>query len=222
MPSLKEQWEATPLWQRALIVFVLPFTFVGALWFYVIKPDIERKEKLVSQKTELRKEIEKYRRMIRPGVLERLEKELEELKAVEEKRREELKEVVGVIPTVEEMERVFGEINAVALSQDLVITRIAVSDPQTRNFQLVEGKDGKFVKVLSQTNQKEGQKPPPGIPVTTATISMSLEGKTQNIYLFLQSLHRRGLVSYPKSVKIKPLKKDTVGADVVIDVILQK
>lgn len=213
MPSLKEQWEATPLWQRALIVFVLPFTFVGALWFYVIKPDIERKEKLVSQKTELRKEIEKYRRMIRPGVLERLEKELEELKAVEEKKREELKEVVGVIPTVEEMERVFGEINAVALSQDLVITRIAVSDPQTRNFQLVEGKDGKFVKV---TNQKQG------VPVITATISMSLEGKTQNIYLFLQSLHRRGLVSYPKSVKIKPLKKDTVGADVVIDVILQK
>jgi len=43
-----------------------------------------------------------------------------------------------------------------------------------------------------------------GIPITTMEVSMNLEGYTRNVYGFLEALYRQGLVSYPKSVNLKP------------------
>ena len=235
MASFKEQWEAAPLWQRVIVVLILPAVLVGAIWFYVIKPDMETRDRLVSQREQLKQEIAKYRRLIRPQVIENLKKQLEELKKKEEEKRKELEKVVGDIPTQEEIEKVFGEINSIALSNNLVITRIAISQPRVKNFQLTEKDGKKMVKlVAAQPEQRRGrrtarrgkkqqQPQAAGVPVTTMEVAMSLEGTTRSVYGFLGKIYEKGLVSYPKSVKIKPLRdRGLVSADVVIDVILQK
>ena len=236
MASFKEQWEAAPLWQRVIVVLILPTVLVGAIWFYVIKPDMETRDRLVSQREQLKQEIAKYRRLIRPQVIENLKKQLEELKKKEEEKRKELEKMVGDIPTQEEIEKVFGEINSIALSNDLVITRIAISQPRVKNFQLMEKDGKKMVKlVAAQSEQrrrgrrtarrgkKQQQPQAAGVPVTTMEVAMSLEGTTRSVYGFLRKIYEKGLVSYPKSVKIKPLRdRGLVSADVVIDVILQK
>ena len=236
MASFKEQWEAAPIWQRVIVVLILPAVLVGAIWFYVIKPDMETRDRLVSQREQLKQEIAKYRRLIRPQVIENLKKQLEELKKKEEEKRKELEKVVGDIPTQEEIEKVFGEINSIALSNDLVITRIAISQPRVKNFQLTEKDGKKMVKLVAaqpeqrrrgrrtaRRGKKQQQPQAAGVPVTTMEVAMSLEGTTRSVYGFLRKIYEKGLVSYPKSVKIKPLRdRGLVSADVVIDVILQK
>ncbi len=236
MASFKEQWEAAPIWQRVIVVLILPAVLVGAIWFYVIKPDMETRDRLVSQREQLKQEIAKYRRLIRPQVIENLKKQLEELKKKEEEKRKELEKVVGDIPTQEEIEKVFGEINSIALSNNLVITRIAISQPRVKNFQLTEKDGKKMVKLVAaqpeqrrrgrrtaRRGKKQQQPQAAGVPVTTMEVAMSLEGTTRSVYGFLRKIYEKGLVSYPKSVKIKPLRdRGLVSADVVIDVILQK
>ena len=226
MANFKEQWEAAPLWQRAIVVLIFPVVIVGAIWFYVIKPDMERRDKLISERNQLRQEIEKYRRLIRPQVIENLKKQLEELRKEEEQKRKELEQVVGKIPTQEEIEKVFGEINSIALSKNLVITKIAVSRPQVRRFQLIDKGDRKIVKPVNTNPQQRGRKPQTqttGVPVTTVEVALSLEGTTDSVYGFLKKIYEKGLVSYPKSIRIKPVAdKGMINADVVIDVILQR
>jgi len=90
MPSLKEQWEATPLWQRMVAAVALPIVAIGAVWMYVVKPDMDTKDRLVKEKQQLNQEIAKYKRLIRPGALKKLEEQLENLKKEEEIKRREL------------------------------------------------------------------------------------------------------------------------------------
>ncbi len=234
--NLKEQWEAAPLWQRVILVVIFPTVVIGAIWFYVIKPDIEKKKRLIQEKIQLAQEINRYRKLIRPEVLENLKKQLEGLKEQEEEKKKELERVIGKIPSRKEIEKVFGEISRIASARNLVITRIVLSEPKVQNLQLIEVEGKKFVKVMVQQQQKQqargfrsqqkkkrtSQKTD-GVPVTVMEISMSLEGRTEDVYSFLKSIHRKGLVSYPKSVKIKPIENEgMVNANVVIDVILQE
>ncbi len=237
LERLKQQWAIAPLWQRLLIVIIAPVVVIVAVYFYAIKPNVEKKKELEAQVVQLKQEIDKYTRMIRPGVLKKLEKQLEELKKEEEQTKEELEKVVGKIPTREEIERILGEINFMAGIRNLVITRIAVSQPRVTNLQLVESGDQRVVKVVStqqgnrnqqqqqRGNQKGQQKQQAqvGIPVTTMELQMTIEGTTSDLYGFLESLYRKGLVSYPRSVRISPVKNaNIVTAQVVIDIILQR
>ena len=230
LEKIKQQWAIAPLWQRLLIVIIAPAVVIGALYFYMIKPNIEKKKELEGQVAQLKQEIDKYTRMIRPGVLKKLEKQLEDLKKQEEETKEELEKVVGKIPTREEIERILGEINFMAGIRNLVITRLAVSQPRVTNLQLVEAGEQKIVKVVStqQGNQRQqqggqNQQAQVGIPVTTMEVQMTIEGTTSDLYGFLESLYRKGLVSYPKSVRISPVKNaNIVTAQVVIDIILQR
>ncbi|RLJ71018.1 pilus assembly protein PilO [Hydrogenivirga caldilitoris] len=234
MPSIKEQWEATPLWQKAVVSVALPLVAIGAVWFYVISPDMEKKDKLLKEKDQLNQEIARYKRLIRPDALKSLEEQLEKLKKEEEVKKQELEKVVGKIPTQEEIEKVFGEINDIAASKELIITRISISPPRTQSLELVESEGKKFVKTAAQPQQQQkrrGRAPQKqaqpvaerGVPVTTMEVSMNLEGTTENLYSFLEAIYKRGLVSYPKSLSIKPVSgKGTVEAAVTIDVILQK
>ncbi|GEM_PF-2034346 len=242
LERIKQQWANSPLWQRLLIVIIAPAVVIGALWFYTIKPNIEKKKELEGQIAQLKQEIEKYNRLIQPGVLKKLEQQLEELKKQEEMTRTELEKVVGKIPTREEIERILGEINFMAGIRNLVITRIAVAQPKVTNLQLVEAGDRKLVKVVAQQKQppnrrmarrnRQAKGPQPnqqqkpqqaGIPVTTMEVQMTVEGRTSDLYSFLESLYRKGLVSYPKSVRISPVKgANMISADVIIDIILQR
>jgi len=214
MAGFREQWEAAPLWQKAIIILVLPGVLLGAIWFYAIKPDMEERDKLVNEREQLRQEVENYRKMSRPQVIENLKRELERLKGEEEKRRE-LDSMVGKLPTKKEVEKVFGEINSLALSNDLVITRIAVSEPRDYNVELVENGGKRFLK---QVDSKGA-----GVPITTMEVSMSFEGSASGVYRFLRGLQEKGIVSYPKSIRLKPVKeKGLVSADIVIEVVLQR
>ncbi len=237
LDKVRAQWNATPLWQRLILVVILPLIVAGAVWFYVIQPDMEKKDRLVKQRAQLQQEIDRYKKLIRPGVLEGLQKQLEELKLREAEKKKELERVVGKIPTVEEVEKIFGEINTIASARNLVITRIALSQPKTTSFLLVEKEGKKLVKpVAAEQKQVRGRRPPrkkpaprqqqpqqKGVPVTTMRVTMNLEGKSASINRFLRDIHRRGLVSYPVSLRINPSAGEgVVSAEVAIEVILQK
>ena len=233
LERITQQWANAPLWQRLLILIIAPLVIIGAIYFYNIKPNIEKKKQLELQAVQLKQEIDKYSRLIQPGALRELEEQLKSLLQEEEKTRAEVEKVVGKIPTKEEIERILGEINFMAGIRDLVITRIAVSQPRVTNLLVVEAGERKIVKLASQSkrnqqgNRGQAQQTPqggtPGVPVTMMEVQMTLEGKTSDLYGFLESLYRKGLVSYPKSVRISPVKNaNIVTAQVVIDIILQR
>lgn len=233
LERITQQWATAPLWQRLLILIIAPLVIIGAIYFYNIKPNMEKKKQLELQAAQLKQEIDKYSRLIQPGALRELEEQLKSLLQEEEKTRAEVEKVVGKIPTKEEIERILGEINFMAGIRDLVITRIAVSQPRVANLLVVEAGEKKIVKLASQNrrnqqgNRGQAQQTPqggtPGVPVTMMEVQMTLEGKTSDLYGFLESLYRKGLVSYPKSVRISPVKNaNIVTAQVVIDIILQR
>jgi hypothetical protein len=239
--NLRDQWANTPLWQRALLLIIFPAVVVGALWFYMVKPTLEERDRLRQERQRLLQEINRYRALIKPEVLQRLRDQIAKLEEEVKKKREELEKVVGKIPTQKDLERILGEMNYIAGLRELVITRISLSRPKVQRFQLVEKDGRKVVQVVAQPQraqvrrtvrrpprrgeQRRPERPPEqqGIPIVTVEIAMTVEGKTRNIQAFLTDLHRRGLVSYPKAVRIKPLREEgKVSADVVIDVILQR
>lgn len=234
--NLRDQWANTPLWQRALLLIIFPAVVVGAVWFYMVKPAVEERDRLRQERQRLIQEINRYRALIKPEVLERLRVQIAELEKEVERKREELEKVVGKIPTEKDLERILGEVNYLAGMRDLVITRISISRPKVQNLQLVEREGRKIVQVVATQPQgrqvrrtargqpqRQQQPQQRGIPIMTVELSMTAEGKTKNIQAFLTDLHRRGLVSYPKSVTIKPVRgEDRVSAEIVIDVILQR
>ncbi|MDQ7083150.1 MAG: hypothetical protein Q9N34_09560 [Aquificota bacterium] len=55
----------TPLWQRALLLIIFPAVVVGALWFYMVKPSQEERDRLRQERQRLIQEINRYRAMIR-------------------------------------------------------------------------------------------------------------------------------------------------------------
>lgn len=250
MASFKEQWEAAPLWQRAIIVLILPAVVAAVVWLYWVKPTMETRDKLISEKEQLQEEITRYRSMIRPQILENLRKQLEELKEQERQKREEFERVVGRIPTREDLDRIFGKINSIAFSKNIVITRVSVARPQVKNFRIVEKEGRKFVELIgtgAQTQQpgrpqanragrqiqtrrtqqvrqaQQNRNQTAGVPITTMELTLSMEGPAESVRSFLKDLYAQGLVSYPKSLSIKPVReKGVVRADVVIDIILQK
>lgn len=235
--NLREQWANTPLWQRALLLIIFPAVVVGALWFYLVKPTVEERDRLRQERQRLIQEINRYRAMIKPEVLERLRDQIAKLEEEVERKREELERVVGKIPTRKDLERVLGEMNYLAGMRDLVITKLSISRPKVQRLQLVEKDGKKVVQVVAtqpqrrqvrrvprkQQAKRQQQPQQQGIPITTVELAMTVEGKTQNIQAFLNDLYKRGLVSYPKSLKIEPVRQeDRVKAEVIIDVILQR
>lgn len=237
MASFKEQWEAAPLWQRAIIVLILPAVVAVVVWLYWVKPTMETRDKLISEKEQLQQEIARYRTMIRPQILENLRKQLEELKEQERQKQEEFERVVGRIPTREDLDRIFGKINSIAFSKNIVITRVAVSRPQVKNFRIVEKEGRKFVELIGVSAQTQQTGRPQanrtgrqiqtrraqtagqtrqaqqsgdqtaGVPITTMELTLSMEGPAESVRSFLEDLYAQGLTSYPKSVSIKPLRE---------------
>ena len=234
LDKLREQWAAAPLWQRILLLIIFPAVIVGILWFYTVKPAIEERERLKQEKAKLEQEVKRYRTLVRPEVLEGLKKQIEQLEEEIRRKEEELERVVGRIPARKDLERIFGEVNRLAGMRDLVMTKITISRPKVQRLRLVEKEGKKVVEVVSAEQPRRQVRRPPqrrpqpqqrpqGIPITTVEIAMTLEGKTLNIQRFLQDLYARGIVSYPKSVKIEPVRQEEkVKAEVVIDVILRR
>ncbi len=245
LEGIKDQWANAPVWQRVLLVIIVPAVIIGVLWFYMVKPTLEERDRLRQEKSRLEQEINRYRNLIKPEILEGLRSQIAKLEEEVERKREELEKVVGRIPTRKDLERIFGEMNYIAGLRNLVITKISISRPRVQNLQLVEKEGKKIVQVVAvqqqqrrpvrrqvrrpqrsgrqPAQQRQQQQQPQGVPIVTVEIAMSLEGRTKDVQAFLQDLHRRGIVSYPKSVKIKPVRQEEkVQADVVIDVILQR
>ena len=231
MADLREQWEATPLWQKIVLVFAFPTIVAGAIWFYIIKPDLERKEKLLEEKKNIKMEIQNYRNLLKPQVLKNLEKKISQLEERLEEKKKELEKVVGTIPTVKDLDRIFGKINSLAFESGVIIGKVKLSDPIERRFTLSEKNGRKVVQEVKAQPAPQVQRGRRGVrtqkvtgtPLTVITVELRVLGTTEKISRFLESLYREGIVSYPKSLSIKPdRERGVLTADLTIDVILQK
>ncbi len=216
LEQFREQWASAPIWQKLLVAIILPTVVAGAIWFYMIKPTVERKKAVEAEIAQLQQEINQLKGLIQPGIIAQLEKELANLKELEKKTRLEVERVVGKIPTEGEIEKILGEINFLAGVRNLVITSITISSPQVMNLMVVKTPSGKVVR------QAGGGQGSGGVPVKAIRISMNLEGKTQDLYLFLESLQKKGLVSFPRSLAITPVEREgRVKAQMSVDIIVQ-
>ncbi len=216
LEQLREQWENAPVWQKLLVAIILPTVIAGAIWFYMIKPTAERKKAVEAEITQLEQEISQLKALIQPGIIEQLEKEILKLQELEKKTRAEVERVVGKIPTEEEIEKILGEINFIAGIRNLVITSITISQPQVMNLTVVQTPSGKLVREAGGGGQSGG------VPVKAIRVSMNLEGRVKDLYLFLDTLQRKGLVSFPRSLVITPVEGEgKVKAQMSVDIIVQ-
>ena len=123
------------------------------------------------------------------------------------------------------------KINSLAFESGVIIGKVKLSEPVERRFTLSEKNGRKVVQEVKarQAPQarrgRRGMSAPKvaGTPLTVITVELRVLGTTEKINRFLESLYREGIVSYPKSLSIKPdRERGVLMADLTIDVILQK
>ncbi len=219
MESLKEQWANAPLWQRILVLAILPIVVVGMIWFYVIEPKKTELQELISKEKSLKQEINRYRRLLDPNSLKALEKQLERLKKEREVKKRELEAVVGKIPKYNEVDKVLDAINTIAIRNDILITSISIGTPKTLRFELI---DKNKIKILKESGEGSSSDVS-GVPLDILEVKLKLKGKAIDVYSFVHDIASGNLLSYPSSLSISSDNSEgSVVADFVMNVVLQR
>ncbi len=239
LEDLKEQWEATPLWQKIFLLAIFPLVMIGIFWFYMVNPKINEKNELLQKKEELNTEITRYRLLLIRRQDVKLEEELKSLLEKERKMKEELRVIAGYLPSTKDLDRVFLIISEKAYKNNVIILGVRVSEKKSMTVEVINTAYGKFVREVKEEEKEEKKrkrkkkdkekekekktvKQPKGVPISYVDIEMSVSGEMKNIYGFLKDLYLEGFVSFPRSISLEREGDGRIKASIVLSVVIQE
>ncbi len=212
LENLRAQWEQLPTWQRALVVVIFSAVVLYGIYNFLIVEEKKRIETLKKDISNLRAEIDRYKQTINPAFLESLRKELKRLKEEEKVQRIEFEKAVGKVPTKDDVNVIIKDLGNLAIGKGLSVLSLSVSAPQLKLFTVRNG-------TLAVLENQKGQKQQ-GVPLYVIGVSLNVEGDSEAIIGFFESLSGRGIVSYPSKVDLKPIPdKNRLSGSVIINIV---
>ncbi len=228
MEDLKEQWNQAPIWQKAVILSAFTALVVGGIWFYVVSPIHSKKQELVDERDQLIKNIKLYSTRYNEETLKKLESRLEKLKEEEKRKSAILERVVGKIPSVGDIDKIFRKINDIALAEGLVIQSLSVKNPEALNFVTVKKGDKIYIKRAQETTDSEKSKSgkkenkSQTITIHAIPVTLTVEGKTSSLYRFMHRIQKGGFASFPTDVVVESLDgKGRVKANISMYILIK-
>jgi Tfp pilus assembly protein PilO len=229
MEKLKAQWSALPQWQKLFILLILPIAIIGYTYAMLITPLREELEKNRKEKEGLATRIAELKRLTDPQVLEPLRKQRDDLKAQLEVKKQELKLVVGEIPSTKDAGAIYKKLGAIASKSGVRLLSVSLAKPNEVGYTLEKTPEGKaVVKIVKEQTQQQGQQeqkpqqPSDVVKHPTAELKISFVGSYANIVNFLKSLERGGFVSYPSAFKVDRFEKGMLKGELTILIIMKE
>jgi Tfp pilus assembly protein PilO len=229
MEKLKAQWSALPQWQKLFILLILPIAIIGYTYAMLITPLREDLEKNRKEKEGLATRIAELKRLTDPKALEPLRKQREDLRTQLEVKRQELKLVVGEIPSTKDAGNIYKKLGAIASKSGVRLLSVSLAKPNEVGYTLEKTPEGKvLVKIVKEQTQQQGQQeqkpqqPSDVVRHPTAELQISFVGSYANIVNFLKSLERGGFVSYPSTFNVDRFEKGMLKGDLTILIIMKE
>lgn len=238
MERLIEQLRSLPPWQRFLILLIAPIGLSAYVWFTMLSPLLDERNKLQTDVRNLKGEIERIKASTSPDILEKLRKQEESLNQEYSKKYAELTSIVGEIPTEKDMGKVLENIGSIARKNGIVITGMQMGNVEKVKYQLIEEEGRKIIKELSeqkenqqaqqaqqpQTQQQQVKAPQEKqqtVDFLKSELKLSLLGGYENIRGFMEDLRKRGVISYPHEVNLSG-QSSRIKADVSLYLIMKE
>ncbi|MDW8096277.1 MAG: type 4a pilus biogenesis protein PilO [Aquificaceae bacterium] len=220
MERLVSQFRSLPQWQRYAVLLFMPIVLVLYIWFMMISPSLDEKQRLEQDIQRLKEDIKTTKNVMDIRVIDRIVSEEKNLKKEYTIKYEELKKLVGEIPSEKDMDKVLRSIGSIAKRSGVVITGMQLGTPEKVEFHLVEeggkrivkevqklgeGQGGNQPKAQQQAQQTAKQQPQPkleGAVFIKSELKLSLLGTYQGVKSFLKGIEKEGVVSYPHEMNI--------------------
>ncbi|MCX8164091.1 MAG: hypothetical protein N3D14_01695 [Aquificaceae bacterium] len=221
MEKLINQFKALPSWQRYVLLVAMPVFLIFYLWFTMLSPALDEKQKLQGDIKNLKTDIERLKASLDPKIIERLRKQEEGLKEEYSKQYKELTNLVGEIPSEKDMGVVLRNIGRIAQKSGVAIIGMEMGNPEKVDYHLVEEAGKKIVKEVpkaeesrhpqqaqaqqpaqQQTKKQQSQQKTEGVTFIRSELKLSLLGSHTGVRDFLNGLKREGVISYPHEMSI--------------------
>ncbi|MCX8075698.1 MAG: type 4a pilus biogenesis protein PilO [Aquificaceae bacterium] len=220
MERLVSQFRSLPQWQRYAVLLFMPIVLVLYIWFMMISLSLDEKQRLEQDIQRLKEDIKTTKNVMDIRVIDRIVSEEKNLKKEYAIKYEELKKLVGEIPSEKDMDKVLRSIGSIAKRSGVVITGMQLGTPEKVEFHLVEeggkrivkevqklgeGQGGNQPKAQQQAQQTAKQQPQPKLEVAVfikSELKLSLLGTYQGVKSFLKGIEKEGVVSYPHEMSV--------------------
>ncbi|MFN7065365.1 MAG: hypothetical protein ACK4OF_04380 [Aquificaceae bacterium] len=198
MEKLIAQLKALPYWQRVFLIAVLPLILSIYVYMMLLSSAIDERDKLRKDIETTKGDIERIRTSLDPKVVESLRRQQEELEQEYLRKSEEVKNLVGEIPTEKDIGKVLRNIGNIAKKTRVVILSMQIPSPEKVQY-YIEG-EKKLVKV--HTPQQTTQASPQGITLLKSDLRLTILGDYRSIRSFLETLRKEGIISYPVEINL--------------------
>ncbi|MDW8433820.1 MAG: type 4a pilus biogenesis protein PilO [Aquificaceae bacterium] len=231
MERLVSQFRSLPQWQRYAVLLFMPIVLVLYIWFMMISLSLDEKQRLEQDIQRLKEDIKTTKNVMDIRVIDRIVSEEKNLKKEYAIKYEELKKLVGEIPSEKDMDKVLRSIGSIAKRSGVVITGMQLGTPEKVEFHLVEeegkrivkevqkleegqddnqqklgeGQGDKQQKAQQQAQQTAKQQPQQKLESAVfikSELKLSLLGTYQGVKSFLKGIEKEGVVSYPHEMNI--------------------
>ncbi|MFN3787619.1 MAG: hypothetical protein ACK4SW_04370 [Sulfurihydrogenibium azorense] len=193
MEKLKEQWEAAPLWQKALLLFSFSLVIAYGIYISLISPLEEEISNYEKEKQQLESELNIIKSLADKNKSKLLEAKLKKMEEELKLNKTKLETLQSFIPSQLELSPLFDTVIKNCENHNLKLVGLGVEREEDVVLYYDKQINKVEIKVLSKEDEKKKGKEEnkdnikEGIKAKRVYIQSFIVGNTQNIIKFLDS-----------------------------------
>jgi Tfp pilus assembly protein PilO len=203
--NIKEQWENTPGWQKALLLIVLTVGVLYLIFTILISPKYDEYKALNEEVQNLENEIELLKSSVNPQIQLVLEKKLQQVKTDIKNIENKLEVMKKIIPPEPNLDDILNVISLGAKKSMLILNSFKVEKEE--EVILYYNKSTNKLEVFNPTpnkDKKEEQKiPENAIKLKKINITANVSGNFNSIKNFLDEIAKSERFISAENVSIK-------------------
>jgi glycerophosphoryl diester phosphodiesterase len=193
MEKLKEQWEAAPLWQKALLLFTFSLVIAYGIYISLISPLEEEISNYEKEKQQLESELNIIKSLADKNKSKLLEAKLKKMEEELKLNKTKLETLQSFIPSQLELSPLFDTVIKNCENHNLKLVGLGVEREEDVVLYYDKQINKVEIKALSKEDEKKKGKEEnkdnikEGIKAKRVYIQSFIVGNTQNIIKFLDS-----------------------------------
>jgi len=205
LTNIKEQWENTPGWQKALLLIVLTGGVLYFIFIILVSPKYNEYKALNEEIQNLENEVELLKSSVNPRIQFILEKKLQQAKIDIKNIENKLEVMKKIIPPKPNLDDILDVVSLSAKKSMLALNSFKVEKEE--DIILYYNKDTDRLEVFDPTSnkdKKEGQEiPENAIKLKKINITVNVSGNFNSIKNFLDEMAKSERFISTENVSIK-------------------
>jgi Tfp pilus assembly protein PilO len=202
LTNIKEQWENTPGWQKALLLIVLTGGVLYLAFIILVSPKYNEYKALNEEIQNLENEVELLKSSVNPRIQLILEKKLQQTKADIKNIEDKLEVMEKIIPPKPNLDDILDVVSLSAKKSMLTLNSFKVEKEE--DIILYYNKDTDRLEVFDPTSNKDKQEiPENAIKLKKINITVNVSGNFNSIKNFLDEIAKSERFISTENVSIK-------------------